>query len=142
LDIKEADMGLAALNEVTVIMGSMNHPFSEEEREFVARYAFRSGSREKTEQMIEELALAENEEASRQVMEKYKSDCEEKPAWVEQVENLLIALEMYRVEQEKAVNRIADILSAYGIEVTAEEIRRMEPEEIKSKVRQETGEVR
>ena len=27
-----------------------------------------------------------------------------KPAWVEQVENLLVALEMYRVEEEKAIN--------------------------------------
>jgi len=26
-----------------------------------------------------------------------------KPAWVEQVENLLVALEMYRVEEEKAI---------------------------------------
>ena len=44
-----------------------------------------------------------------------------KPAWVEQVENLLVALEMYRIEEEKAINHLADILTAYGIDVSAEE---------------------
>ena len=34
-----------------------------------------------------------------------------KPAWVEQVENLLVALEMYRIEEEKAINHLADILT-------------------------------
>ena len=36
-----------------------------------------------------------------------------KPAWVEQVENLLVALEMYRIEEEKAINHLADILTAF-----------------------------
>ena len=42
-----------------------------------------------------------------------------KPAWVEQVENLLVALEMYRIEEEKAINHLADILTAYGIDAVS-----------------------
>ena len=59
-----------------------------------------------------------------------------KPSWVDQVENLLTALEMYRVEEEKAINHLATILSAYGIDVSAEEIRTAETEVIKTTVRE------
>jgi len=61
---------------------------------------------------------------------------------VVQIENLLVALEMYRIEEEKAINRLADILSAYGINVTIEEIRRTDTEELLTKVKKETMEVR
>ena len=57
-------------------------------------------------------------------------------SWVDQVENLLTALEMYRVEEEKAINHLAAILSAYGIDVSAEEIRTAETEVIKTTVRE------
>lgn len=59
-----------------------------------------------------------------------------KPSWVEQVENLLAALEMYRAEEEKAINHLAEILCAYGIDVSAEEIRTAETEVIKTTVRE------
>ena len=49
----------------------------------------------------------------------YRAKYDMKPAWVEQVENLLVALEMYRIEEEKAINHLADILNAYGIDVSA-----------------------
>ncbi len=62
-----------------------------------------------------------------------------KPAWVEQVENLLVALVMYRVEEEKAINHLADILTAYGIDVSAEEIRTTETETLKTTVRESGG---
>lgn len=64
-----------------------------------------------------------------------------KPAWVEQAENLLVALEMYRIEEEKAISHLSDILTAYGIDVSAEEIRNTKPEEIRTTIR-EKAEVR
>jgi hypothetical protein len=42
---------------------------------------------------------------------------------------------MYRIEEEKAVNHLADILTAYGIDVSAEEIRSTETEQLKTAVR-------
>ena len=36
---------------------------------------------------------------------------------------LYTSLEMYRIEEERAINHLADILTAYGIDVSAEEIR-------------------
>ena len=66
----------------------------------------------------------------------YRSKYDMKPAWVEQVENLLVALEMYRIEEEKAINHLADILTAYGIDVSDEEIRTTETETLKTTVRE------
>ena len=66
----------------------------------------------------------------------YRAKYDMKPAWVEQVENLLVALEMYRIEEEKAINHLADILNAYGIDVSAEEIRTTETETLKTTVRE------
>lgn len=62
---------------------------------------------------------------------------ESKPQWVDQIENLLIALEMYRLEEEKAINRLADILNAYGIDVTTDEIRAADTKELQERVRRE-----
>ena len=41
---------------------------------------------------------------SDEIMVTYRAKYDMKPAWVEQVENLLVALEMYRIEEEKAIN--------------------------------------
>lgn len=69
-------------------------------------------------------------------MKDYGDKLEKKPSWVEQVENLLIALEMYRTEEERAVNRLAEILNAYGIDVSEDEIRTTETEVLKTTVRE------
>lgn len=66
----------------------------------------------------------------------------EKPNWVAQIENLLVALEMYRMEEDKAINRLSEILSAYGINVSVDEIRMADTEELITKVKKETMEVR
>lgn len=50
------------------------------------------------------------------------------------IEYLLISIEMYRLEEEKAINRLAEVLTAYGVDVTEEQVRRADAEEIKEKV--------
>ena len=44
--------------------------------------------------------------------------------------------EMERIEEEKAINHLADILTAYGIDVSADEIRSTETEVLKTTVRE------
>jgi flavorubredoxin len=91
---------------------------------------------------MEDLRQSVNETESTQIIQKYSAMIREKPSWVAQIENLLVALEMYRIEEEKAINRLADILSAYGINVSVEEIRQTDTEELLTKVKKETMEVR
>ena len=67
-------------------------------------------------------------------MEQYAKMIAMKPVWVSQIENLLVSIEMYRIEEEKAINRLAEVLTAYGVDVTEEQVRRADAEEIKEKV--------
>ena len=128
-------MNLAVINEAVTEMDSAGHAFTEEEKNFVVQFAFRSGNKEDTISLIEAFAHSTDKAQSDEIMITYRSKYDMKPAWVEQVENLLVALEMYRIEEEKAANHLADILKAYGIDVSAEEIRSTETEELKTAVR-------
>lgn len=134
-------MNLAVVNEATEAMNVAGHTFSEEEKNFVVRFAFKSESKEKTLALIDRIVHSADAGESRKIMEEHQSKLRMKPAWAEQAENLLIALEMYRIEEEKAVNRLADILNAGGIDMSAEQIRSMDTEELKSRVK-EKAEVR
>ena len=115
-------MNLAVVNEEVTGMNGVEHEFTEEEKNFVVQFAFRSGSKEDTISLIEALAHSTDKVQSEEIMVTYRSKYDIKPAWVEQVENLLVALEMYRIEEEKAISHLSDILTAYGIDVSAEEI--------------------
>ena len=134
-------MNLAVVNEAVTGMYGVEHEFTEEEKNFVVQFAFRSGSKEDTISLIEALAHSTDKVQSEEIMVTYRSKYDIKPAWVEQVENLLVALEMYRIEEEKAISHLSDILTAYGIDVSAEEIRSTKAEEIRTTIR-EKAEVR
>ncbi len=127
-------MNIAMVNEATEIMKERDHPFTSSEREFIVRFAFKSGDKESTNKLIDELFKARDDVESQQIIQKYSSMHHIKPQWVEQIENLLVALEMYRLEEEKAINRLAEILGAYGIDVTLEEIRKSDSVELKEMV--------
>lgn len=126
-------MNLAVVNEAVTEMNGVEHQFTEEEKNFVVQFAFRSGSKEDTICLIEALGHSADKAESDEIMVTYRAKYD---AWVEQVENLLVALEMYRIEEEKAINHLADILTAYGIDVSAEEIRTTETETLKTTVRE------
>lgn len=126
-------MNLAVVNEAVTEMNGVEHQFTEEEKNFVVQFAFRSGSKDDTISLIEALAHSADKAESDEIMVTYRAKYDMKPAWVE---NLLVALEMYRIEEEKAINHLADILTAYGIDVSAEEIRTTETETLKTTVRE------
>ena len=131
-------MNLAVVNEAVTGMNGVEHEFTEEEKNFVVQFAFRSGNKEDTISLIEALAHSTDKAESDEIMVTYRSKYDMK---VEQAENLLVALEMYRIEEEKAIIHLSDILTAYGIDVSAEEIRNTKPEEIRTTIR-EKAEVR
>lgn len=104
-------MNLAVVNEAVTGMNGVEHEFTEEEKNFVVQFAFRSGSKEDTISLIEALAHSTDKVQSEEIMVTYRSKYDIKPAWVEQVENLLVALEMYRIEEEKAISHPITLLS-------------------------------
>lgn len=127
-------MGLTIISETVRELCKTKHTFSDREKEFVVQFAFRSGDKSLTNKLIDEMASCENEQESEKVMGQYMKMIDMKPLWVGQIENLLVSIEMYRIEEEKAINRLAEVLTAYGVDVTEEQIRRADAEEIKEKV--------
>ena len=127
-------MGLTIISETVSEMCKLKHSFSDGEKEFVVQFAFKSGDKSLTNQLIDELSQCEDGQESQSIIEKYAKMIDMKPHWVSQIENLLVSIEMYRIEEEKAINRLAEVLTAYGVDVTEEQVRRADAEEIKEKV--------
>lgn len=127
-------MSLIMITESMKLMEAKDVTFGAKEKEFVLQYAFQTGSPELTEKLIEELA---KEDAD---FEKIKSKFEQAnrkvPDWVEQIENLLVALEMYRIEEEKAIKRIADFLRSNGVEIDEAELLESDTDKVKDMVRE------
>lgn len=126
-------MGLVMISEAVTKICAKEHFFTDKEKEFIVQFAFKTGDKELTDKLIDELAAAVEKVDSEQIIQKYSVLYCVKPVWVYQIENLLVSIEMYRLEEEKAINRLAEILGAYGIEVTEEQIRSADAEDIKEK---------
>lgn len=113
-------MNLAMVNEATIIMKERDHSFAAWETEFVVQYAFKSGDKESTNKLINELMESRDDIESQHIIQGYLSMLNTKKNRVEEIENLLVTLEIYRLEEEKAMKRLADILRAHGMDVSKE----------------------
>ena len=125
-------MNLGAVERTAALIESKQAGLSETDRNFLYRFACATGDKELTEKLFEELSAEENDK--QKVVQKYEVFFGNKPDWIRQVENLLVALEMYRLEEEKAVNRLAEILKAYGIELSVEELKDIPQEKIREQL--------
>ena len=66
-------MNLAVVNEAVTGMNGVEHEFTEEEKNFVVQFAFRSGSKEDTISLIEALAHSTDKVQSEEIMVTYLS---------------------------------------------------------------------
>ena len=90
--------------------------------------------------LIEEL---QEKDADREVIQtKYMQLADKKPEWAEQIENLVIALEMYRIEEDKAVKKITDFLTAHGIDISESVVKEADTEKLKSMINEATPQIR
>lgn len=127
-------MSLIMITESMKLMEAKNVTLGAKEKEFVLQYAFQTGSPELTEKLIEELA---KEDADfEKIKAKFEQANRKVPDWVEQIENLLVALEMYRIEEEKAIKRIADFLRSNGVEIDEAELLESDTDKVKDMVRE------
>lgn len=132
-------MSLLSINDAATAMEATAHSFTAEEKEFIISFAFHTNSKDKTNKLIDEIIAAKDEDDSKNIMDRYQSEEQESPTWIQSVENLLISLEMYRIEEEKAINRLTDILKAYGIDVSYDEIKKLESDNIRQKIQEGMG---
>ena len=125
-------MSLVMITEAMKLMEEANADISMEDKEFIAQYAFRTGDTDLVKKLIEE--LLEKDADKEAVQTKYMQLADKEPEWAEQIENLLIALEIYRIEEEKAVKRITDFLTAHGIDITETAVKDSDVKELKTMI--------
>ena len=109
-------MGLAPVTETAELFRQKNVSMTERDKEFVVQFAFRTNDRELTNKLIDELADAGADRDA--VCRKYQALTGFTPDWIQRIENLLISLEMYRVQEEQAVKTLSELLSACGISMS------------------------
>ena len=97
-------------------------------QEFIYRYAYQTGDMELTARLIDEFAADGTD--SRQIIRKYELTKTAVPSWVEKIENLIVALEMYRIEEEKAIARIVEFMNENGIEIEKDQVREADTQEL------------
>ena len=66
-------MNLAVVNEAVTEMNGVEHQFTEEEKNFVVQFAFRSGNKEDTISLIEALAHSSDKAQSDEIMITYRA---------------------------------------------------------------------
>ena len=125
-------MSLIMITEAMRFIEEADAVISMEDKEFVAKYAFRTGDRDLVKKLIEE--LQEKDADREKVQTKYMQLADNKPEWAEQIENLVIALEMYRIEEDKAVKRITDFLTAHGIDISETAVKDSDVKELKTMI--------
>lgn len=131
-------MGLAAVTETAELFRQKNISMTERDKEFVVQFAFRTNDRELTNKLIDELADAGADRDA--VCRKYQALTGFTPDWIQRIENLLISLEMYRVQEEQAVKTLSELLSACGISMSEDEIRRTDTAQMQKRVKKEASE--
>lgn len=130
-------MGLKAVTETAELFRQKNLSMTERDKEFVVQFAFRTNDKELTNKLIDELT---DEGADRNaVCRKYQTLTGFVPDWIQRIENLLVSLEMYRVQEEQAVKTLSELLSVCGISMSEDEIRRTDTAQMQERVKKEAS---
>lgn len=122
-------MGLLALKQTAEMVCRMGEILSGADKEYVVQFAFRTGDGELTNKLIDELIKPGADKEA--VYQRFNTLAGFQPDWIKSIENLLVSLELYRVQEENALRTLTEILSAYGIELSETEIRELSPEKIR-----------
>jgi transposase len=130
-------MGLIAVKETAELFRRKNISMTERDTEFVVQFAFRTDDRELTEKLIDEL-VADGADRDA-ICRKYQTLVGFVPDWIQRIENLLISLEMYRVQEEQAIKTLSELLSACGISMSEEEIRQTDTARVQERIKKEAS---
>ena len=130
-------MGLVAVTETAQMFLQKNIVLTERDKEFVVQFAFRTNDRELTNKLIDE--LTEKGADRDAVCRKYQALTGFQPDWILRIENLLVSLEMYRGQEEQAVKTLSELLSACGISMSEDEIRRTDTAQMQERVKKEAS---
>ena len=122
-------MGLVAVAQAADLINAKQVALSETDKEFVVQFAFATGDKELTNKLIDELVCEGADKGA--VLLKYSTMKGFQPDWIRRIENLLVALEMYRMQEEKAIQTLSELLTAYGVDLTVDEIKEMPSDKVR-----------
>lgn len=123
--------------EIITESEKQSRSFTDKEKHFIMEYAFKTGDMELVTGLV--VNMANEKENDKAFMSKYRALLDQKEIWISQLENLLVALEMYRIEEEKALKKITFALKACGVNVSVDEIKDKGTEEIKKMLKKEAS---
>lgn len=125
-------MGLAMIAKTVELFERKKAGLSEEEKEAVLMFAYSTEDTELTEKFVDELS---GKDANKQaVLSRYEALLGQQADWIRTVEALLIALERYRIEGEKASKKLLEMLEDYGIDLTVEEMKGFSKDMVREKL--------
>lgn len=125
-------MGLAMIAKTVELFERKKAGLSEPEKEAVLMFAYSTEDTELTEKFVDELSGKDaNKEA---VLSRYEALLGQQADWIRTVEALLIALERYRIEEEKASKKLLEMLEDYGIDLTVEEMKGFSKDMVREKL--------
>lgn len=122
-------MGLVAVADTADLINEKQAALSETDKEFVVQFAFSTGDKELTNKLIDE--LIEDGADKGAVLQKYSTMTGFQPDWIRRIENLLVALEMYRIQEERAIQTLSELLTVYGADLTVDEIMEMPTDKVR-----------
>lgn len=93
---------------------------TEAELYFVSEFAHKTEDAGLIDKLISE--FEEENHDTEAIIRKYSTIAGIKPKWIDNIENLLVALEMYRKQEEIVINRLTEALKAVGITVSEEQL--------------------
>ncbi len=122
-------MELLIVSQTLEQMEQGKSAITETDKEFVVQFAFATGDRELTNKLVDELAAPDADKEA--VYRKYETLTGFQPDWIRKIENLLVSLEMYRIQEEKAISTLSEILTVYGADLTVDEIKELPPDKVR-----------
>ena len=122
------------INETAQWIQKRMSGLTEEEMRFVFDFGFQSLDKELINSLIEELKSKDRDFEN--IKKRYNSMIGIRPEWEQKAESLIAALEMYRIQEEKALNSLERILNVCGVNVSRDDIENGNLDEIREKVRE------
>lgn len=113
-------MAFIEIAKTSELLNDKKTVISQLDKEFVLWFAFATGDKDLTEKLIEE--LMEKDIDKEIIRQKYETVAGIQPDWIRKIENLLVALEMYRMQEEKTIKNLTEILNAYGVDLQIKEM--------------------
>lgn len=121
-------MAFIEIAKTSELLNDKKTVISEQDKEFILWFAFATGDKELTDKLIEE--LMEKDIDKQIIRQKYETVAGIQPDWIRKIETLLVALELYRMQEEKTIKNFTEILNAYGVDLQVQEVKENRSEEV------------